>query len=132
MGMKDPNSGGVWTDVWHIPGGGIEEGETREQALAREVKEEVGIDISTYPIKYIDKNFTGTSEKILKENGEKVLCHMLFTHFEIQLDKNADEVVLHLNDDLVQTKWYDLKDLSTVKQIPGSKEWYVEAGYIPQ
>ena len=25
MGLKDPAKGGVYPDVWHIPGGGIDE-----------------------------------------------------------------------------------------------------------
>lgn len=40
------NKGGVYEDLWVIPGGGIDEGETIEQAVCREILEEVGIDIS--------------------------------------------------------------------------------------
>jgi 8-oxo-dGTP pyrophosphatase MutT (NUDIX family) len=28
MGQKDPNKGGVYSDYWHIPGGGVDNGET--------------------------------------------------------------------------------------------------------
>jgi ADP-ribose pyrophosphatase YjhB (NUDIX family) len=35
MGKKDPAKGGVYNDCWHIPGGGIEEGEGKIEALTR-------------------------------------------------------------------------------------------------
>jgi 8-oxo-dGTP pyrophosphatase MutT (NUDIX family) len=130
MGKKDPAKGGVWPDVWHIPGGGVDEGETLEQALAREVKEEVGIDIAQAQVKSLSHSFTGVAEKTLKDTGEKVLCHMLFNHFEVQLNENAKDVKLQLSDDLVETHWFNLDGLSSVKQIPGRKEWFEEMGYI--
>ena len=33
-------------DIWMVPGGGIEEGESSKQAAAREVKEETGLDVA--------------------------------------------------------------------------------------
>lgn len=131
MGKKDPSKGGVYPDVWHIPGGGIDEAETMEQALTREVKEEVGIDITKYKINQISIIGSGTTEKTLKDTDEKVLCEMEFNRFEIHIDdKNADEIELHLEDDLVEAKWFSKEELLEVKQIPGGKEFFEEMGYM--
>ena len=130
MGKKDPAKGGVYSGCWHIPGGGVDEGETFEQTLKREVMEEVGIDISSYSAKRILIPNSGTSEKTLK-TGERVLCHMDFNYFEVHIDdKNADEIELHPTDDLVEVKWFSKKELTGVKQIPGGKEFFQQAGYM--
>ena len=132
MGKKDPSKGGVYSDCWHIPGGGIEKNETLEQALKREVREEVGIDISPYKISPIPLAGSGTTEKVL-ETGEKVLCKMEFNRFEVKIgDRDAKDIELHPTDDLVEMRWFGVEELPNVKQIPGGKEFFQQAGYIPK
>ncbi len=36
QGLKDPRKGGVYSDCWHLPGGGVGPNETRENAIVRE------------------------------------------------------------------------------------------------
>lgn len=37
-------------DIWMVPGGGIEEGETAAEAVVREMKEETGLDVTVGPM----------------------------------------------------------------------------------
>ncbi len=129
MGRKDPSKGHVYPDCWHYPGGGIEEAETLEEAVIREVMEEVGIDIRNQHIIPIQLKNSGSSEKTLA-NGEKVMCNMDFNYFEIRLDKNAGEVKTKLSDDLAEVKWFSEEEFPNVKQIPGGREFLQELGYI--
>jgi len=130
MGKKDPAKGGVYLDCWHIPGGGLNEGESLEQAVEREVKEEVGIDISSYNLVLISEKGSGVAEKTLP-SGEKVLCKMEFNIFRVDIgDKLAGEIETNLSDDLVEIRWFGPEELLNVKQIPGGKEYFQKIGLI--
>ncbi len=131
MGRKDPSKGGVYPNAWHIPGGGVDEGETLKDTLVREIQEEVGIDATECRLVPLAVINHGTAEKTLKESGERVLCHMEFNYFEVYFDdKIADEIELSLNDDLVEVRWFSKEELSSVEQIPGGKEFFEKMGYI--
>ncbi len=129
QGKKD--KGGVYDDCWHIPGGGIESGEDKTTALAREVQEETGIDISSYTTELIDDEGTGQSEKTLKDTGEKVLVEMHFFVYKITIaDKNADEINVELNDDLIEYQWTEPSDLKNIKLTPPSMVLFKRLGYL--
>lgn len=128
MGMKDPSGGGVYADCWHIPGGGIYEGENRIQALIREIREEVGINIANSKIKLVDDKGSGISKKI--KDGEEVECHMSFLVYKVDISTNFDEIKVTLSDDLKQFEWVSLDKLSNYKLSPPSITLFNRLGWL--
>jgi 8-oxo-dGTP pyrophosphatase MutT (NUDIX family) len=131
QGMKDPKRGGVYLDCWHLPGGGVDEGEAKIQALVREIQEETGIDISKFKIELVDDRGNCESETFWKPLNEKVLCKMNFFVFKVEInDRNACEIEITLNDDLERYAWTDVSELKNKKLTPPSEELFKRLGYI--
>lgn len=73
-------------DTYQFPGGHLENCETLEECLKREIKEETGMDVETYSIKpfmlieYYTKNYF---------NSGKNRCNKIY-YFEIKTDKKIN------------------------------------------
>ncbi len=128
MGMKDPSNGGVYVDCWHIPGGGIEEGEDHIQALIREIKEEVGIDITSSKIELVDDLGSGISTR--HKNGEEVECHMKFNVYRVDFPITFTDVQVALHDDLKNFEWVELGKLPNYKLTPPSITLFKRLGWL--
>ena len=95
---------GEFADMWEFPGGKIELGESREEALIREVKEELELDINNLEylktVEYDYPNFHLTMHCFICE-----IC--------------GGELVLNAHND---AKWVSLEELSTQKWVPADVE----------
>src|SRR3990167_1019390 len=108
----------AYEGLWVVPGGGIEEDETKLQALIRETLEETGIHIGKAKITPFEEVHAGESEKILRGTGERVLVKMNFYDFKILLAKSADEIKLKTEDDFTEATWFSKEELQKLKLSP--------------
>ena len=82
---------------WSVPGGLVELGESTEQAVIREVKEETGLDVENPELVDVVNNI------ILDENG-KIKYHFVIVDYFVRL--NGGE--LKAADDAEELKWVPL------------------------
>lgn len=131
MCRKPSDSDGVYVGCWQIPGGGMNEDETKMQTLVREIKEEIGIDISKAETKAVNYRYSGESEKNLKETGERVIAKMDFNAYKVIIsDKKCDEIKIRLNDEFSEYKWFETSDLKHLKLAPPSILLFKELGFL--
>jgi 8-oxo-dGTP diphosphatase len=95
---------GDWKDWWEFPGGKMEVGETPEEALKREIKEELSADISVY-------EFLTTVEYDYPAFHLTMHCYLCTL---------LDEA-MHLNEHEA-ARWLSKAELRSVKWLPADLE----------
>ena len=101
---KKPPRRGVFPGQWGLPGGGIEDGETPEIALRRELDEEVGLEVGD--IQPLFFSF-GRYLKYFPDGTQREL-DMLFLLFSCR----AASQEVRLNDEFEAYRWVGRSNLS--------------------
>ena len=88
-----------WNHKYVIPGGHIEAGESMEEALIREVKEETGLDV-------FEIELLGINESIYSESFQNKK-HFIFVDFICR--SNSNDVIL--NEEAQSYEWINLTEV---------------------
>ena len=123
--------GGVYEGSFVVPGGGVDDGETKEAALRREMLEETGIDTNTVIVTPLYQS-SGEHEKTLRDTGERVFVKMDFYNYRIDLSQNADEVVIKTEDDWYQPRWFLIEELKNANLSEPTRNTLVATGIIKE
>lgn len=120
----------VFEGTWTIPGGGIEDGETKEQAMAREVREETDIDVSGTHAELVDVG-KGSGEKTLKTTGERVIVDMTFYDFRVMLNESAMTIAVTIDPaEFIEYGWFSEDEIPNLQLSPTCKKLFQKLGYL--
>ena len=117
---RKPTSRGVFPGQWALPGGGIEPGEHMEDALRREIREEVGLEISNIrPLLFKDGQYAK-----LFPDGSSRLIYMIFLVFTCR--SSSENVAV--GDEFETFAWVKRENLADYDLNPETRDTFIQMG----
>ncbi len=96
---RNPPAAGTWS----LPGGRQELGETLEEALRREVREETGLEIGAPELLTVQ-------DMIVRDGEQRVQYHYVIAYYRAQVTDGR----LAPGDDVADVRWYTLSQILTL------------------
>ncbi|REE94535.1 ADP-ribose pyrophosphatase YjhB (NUDIX family) [Paenibacillus taihuensis] len=111
---KREDDGGV---SYILPGGKQEFGETIEQAIRREVFEEVGIAVKVNELLFL-REFIGANHDHAEANKELHIVSPIFSCSLLNADDDIPQTPPHPDPDQIGVEWIEVSKLSEVRFYP--------------
>lgn len=105
--LKRADEEGTWMpNKWALVGGGVEKGETNQQAVEREIMEETGLEI---------KKFVNSFS--LQRNSANSIEHIFVCRF------TGDPTEINLNQENTRYGWFDIEEMKFLDTVPHLLEY---------
>ena len=100
---------------WLVPGGGVDWGESLEDALIREYKEETNLDIEV-------KEFLFFSEAISPDKNK----HVINLYFLVKIKNNSEIMEIGNETNLSDLRYVSEEEIQNIKLYPNIKEQLIK------
>lgn len=117
FGRKKANVG-PYPNIWHLIGGGVNDGESLTQAVKREIKEEAGIEVE------IGKSLGFDEDCEPNKHGE--MTHYILLVFQAKYISGE----IKADDDIEKLEWIPKKNLSQIELNRPAIKLFKGMGYL--